>query len=99
MFSVPLGTPTAEQIKLIQKIQVYPNPVATGESLMVEFIADKQDLPLQVEIINIVGQSFEKRKLIPGGAIDLKTDAISPGLYFIRFQQENVTVVKKVIIQ
>jgi len=81
-------------------LTVFPNPFI--EQLSVELNLPESQTHASLEVINAVGQIIEKRslgKLLPGlQTLTLDTKNLSAGLYFIRYQNEEGTVlVKKVI--
>jgi PKD repeat protein len=85
------------ELKLQSNLNIYPNP--TNSLLNIE-IPDMSSGKLQLQLITITGQliwnnSFELPGTLFNTTIDMKRFA--KGIYYLRFQQEQQIIVKKVI--
>ena len=75
-------------------IKLYPNPVS--DKLIIEF--DNQNISYNLEIINTTGQVILNKK-ITNSVEQVDLSGQSAGVYFVKLQSENNTIVKKVIKQ
>jgi hypothetical protein len=100
VFNVPLGTATKEESALMRQIRIFPNPVPLDQSLIVEYMAEKQDQSVQVSLIDIFGRVvFKQTALHAGQKTSLNPNSASAGIYFVRVEKEGVMITQKVVIQ
>ncbi len=80
-------------------LKVYPNPAKT--QFTVQWI-DNESSDAQIELINYTGQSILTRTVnSKSGFIKetIKTENLSPGVYYIKASSEGFTAISKVIVQ
>ena len=81
---------------LLKNIQIYPNPM--NDKFTVELDYNYQKESYNLEVLNTIGQVVVAKKLFNRiEQIDLKGQ--SAGVYFVKIQSANSTIVKKIIKQ
>ncbi|MDR7209218.1 T9SS type A sorting domain-containing protein [Flavobacterium piscis] len=80
---------------LKNEIFLYPNP-STGGVINLTFTDNTQES--KVSIINIMGQLIYSKTVEPGQTVNLNK-SFSPGIYFVRIEQGEKSVIKKLIIK
>jgi hypothetical protein len=73
-------------------IQIYPNPARDWVS-----ISGLNNQPTNVELINLKGQVVISHKAFAGHKISLA--GMPEGVYFVRLQNQNYNVVRKLVIR
>ena len=83
-----VGSATARPVKPL--FDIYPNP-SSGELRLTSQVRPGSEM--QIQIVDIQGRQVHGEKVIfPGGAIDLQTPSLSPGMYFVRVISENTAI-------
>ncbi len=85
-----LAMPTAvENLSLANDIKVYPNPV-TDHNISID-LPKSQNISWNYELINVAGQVVATSSLQPNnGHVSIQlSSAITPGLYYLRLNNEN----------
>lgn len=77
------------------KVKLFPNPATSV--LYVEINFEKPD-SLKIELLNAIGQSFYTTHASQNSIISINTAALSPGIYFLKFEKREQVFLKKVII-
>jgi type IX secretion system substrate protein len=75
-----------------QVLEVYPNPVSTH--LQIDFPEQVSQL-FNISIEAIDGQTLKNQMIRPGQSIDVTP--LTPGIYFLRVEQEHVTYYSKFV--
>ena len=81
-------------------VQVYPNPAHESITVAISALADAT--PVQVELLNALGQAVHaQRAALPaaGGRFTLPTAALAPGVYVLRLSAGAATITKRVVVQ
>lgn len=73
---------------------VYPNPVA--EKLIIEPAIESFGQSVHLQIFNSMGQSVEEQQLQITGTVEVNTEKLAAGVYFISWQTNNGIVTKKI---
>ncbi len=83
-----------EQSKLIQSINVTPNPAIDEALIAIEL---EQSMPLNIQVFNTLGQIIHSIPTIKTNTINQRINISNwaTGLYFIQFKTENQTLVTK----
>ncbi len=102
--TVPTGgesTSTYDLINGVNSWNVFPNPLSINDQLNVQFDLD-QALNANIELLSADGKVvfFKKTSLLKGlQTINLNTERLSHGFYFVRVQSDQGTMMRKLIIQ
>ena len=97
-FSYTIGNCTSgiENHKVNEKITVYPNPASTYLTVQTQ---STKEYDRQVELLNTIGETVLLDKLSKGNTIlQLNTNEVSAGLYFVKVHDGNNYTVSKVTI-
>jgi len=80
----------------ISDIEIYPNP--TSDFL---FVKSRESLISKIEIINLQGNIVAVNESIfpENKNIEIKTDDLSSGIYFLSIKHNNTFTIKKIIVQ
>jgi rhodanese-related sulfurtransferase len=62
-------------------VKIYPNPVVDLSTLEIDGFLEGE---VKIEILNALGSLVLSQKMVPGRAITLNGNELSPGLYFYR---------------
>ncbi len=76
------------------EVSIYPNPISYGD-VTIQFVEQKN---ATITIYNLTGKVVRKTHQ-KGLQTQLSTDQMAPGVYMIRLESGNQSVVKKLIIQ
>jgi hypothetical protein len=100
------GTPTLTGVRTVQVAggsiirMLGPNPVRAGHPLRIAVHAD--DRPVDVALYNVLGQRVQtvgSGWATPAGMhATVATDALAPGLYFLRASGDGITDVKQITV-
>lgn len=83
--------------QLVKSFLVYPNPCKQMLTIQTGMFLGKN---IQIDITNLLGTFVEKRSFTNAKeTIQVDLSNLTEGIYFIRLNSENKTVVKKVIIE
>ena len=82
---------TAEQLKVL----VYPNPAKDQINIAVEGSLSS----INIELTDIAGRSISKKVYHQQATIQIDVSAVPAGLYFLRIEEGNKAISKKVVIQ
>lgn len=86
-----------ENLLFESNIKLIPNPVASGQILMIEL--EKQEIS-SVELLNILGESVIFKKCSGGSKTEIQLPDLSKGIYIVKVSTRNKqSVVKKLIIK
>jgi len=88
------NTSTEPVNNLEREIEVYPNPIQRGESLIIRF--DSQ-LVSMLSLFNSSGQLIQQEQ-ITGGTVYQKMD-FEPGIYLLQIKNNSNTLTRKIIIR
>jgi len=77
------------------QVQVSPNPVARGKTLMIECPVNAGK-PYACSIVDAAGRTVDRFRA--GGEIGYRTSRLSRGVYFVVLEQENNIVHKKIVV-
>ncbi|THH41355.1 T9SS type A sorting domain-containing protein [Neolewinella litorea] len=79
---------------------IYPNPVRSGQPLIVTVPAGWSGATVMLEMRSASGQPVVIRRLIrPGSKIEMETDGLVPGLYLVRISDRGHWVSKRVVVR
>ena len=100
---VPAGAPLASVAALTAAaVQVYPNPVRPGAGLTVLLPPLPSAQPVQVDLLNILGQVVRQLPAAAWSAtghLVLPTQGLAPGVYAVRVVAGAVSVAKRVVVE
>ena len=97
------STGTLNSIQTVESINnwsVVPNPTSAGQDLQVRLELQKAD-NLQVNLINLAGQSVYSDQWDLAAGVhqnQVATDHLEAGMYFLRIQNSNGTITKKIVV-
>ncbi len=74
--------------------QVYPNPASDGFYVS---LAGAEDCPMMMTLIDASGRVVRSQALTSGAY--LSAEDLSSGMYFVRLQADDKSVIKKIVIQ
>lgn len=74
-------------------LTLYPNPAAEAF-----YLNDSENQILEMEIFNTTGQCFRTKMKIRNELVEVESPE-SPGIYFVTIKTNEVTVVRKLIVQ
>ena len=89
------ATSVVNSYGISNSIKIYPNPVYN--QLKIELT--NNDVPADLEILDITGKKVESINNINSGNIELDVSDVTSGIYFIKVIQENIVHTQKVIIK
>ena len=95
-----IAAPEQIQSEIIS-IGWYPNPVHVGEKIKVD-VELNQSSEMKTELVDALGKKvFELKSTYPEGksTINLYTNDIAPGLYFVRISTEQGFRSEKILIE
>ena len=92
---------TSTNLIELSSVSLYPNPTKNNVSLKIN---SKQESNYTIQIFNSLGQrvskSIQKGKLFTGNqSIQINTNQLNSGIYFVKLSVNNESVVKKLIKQ
>jgi uncharacterized membrane protein len=93
----PLPVVTADvEISDSENIQVYPNPVSSGEFIN---IRNPLNQSIQVDLISVTGQIISSTRINPNDKINIETFSLNSGIYALRFASPEGIKTSRLIIQ
>lgn len=94
-FTAKIGQNLVVSEHQIQSIKIYPNPFSEYINLETEEPLDNADIIL----INSMGQTVKEIRNISGTNLKISRNNLSPGIYFLKLNQnEKLVIIKKVVI-
>lgn len=73
------------------QISIYPNPIYRGEKIQIE---DPKSMIDKVEVYDTLGKQLARYNTVK----KIQTEALLPGVYYLKFYIDNITTVCKIII-
>ncbi len=78
---------------------IYPNPV-TGDRIKVKVPHENLNSEFQVSIMDVTGRNIQKTDLVAlNNELEINTNGLKSGIYFIRFQTASFRQVEKLLIE
>ena len=88
-------------IETVKDLNIYPNPVAPGSEVLVNFHA-AEVMTLELNLLNLSGQAvYRQEKQVSAGnqTMNIPTGRLAAGLYFIQFRSENGVMSRKLVVR
>ena len=76
-------------------VNIFPNPMTKGDQLNINF---SDALTGRIELYNITGQNIYSKKLTHSNNETITVENINKGIYLIKIEAQQFTIVKKVIL-
>ena len=95
------GTVATHEISQIESISINPNPISSGQNILVS-IDLNQSIDMNLQIIDIAGKIVYNQlvKLTEGkNEINIDSQFLNGGMYFLKLSSENGVTTKKIVIQ
>ncbi|MCB2222442.1 MAG: T9SS type A sorting domain-containing protein [Bacteroidetes bacterium] len=99
ILSLPgVSTSNAQSISITDpRVNIYPNPA--DEYIMIDFTTFAEN-DIQVELYNILGELILKRHRIANDQqIKLDIEELAPGSYFVKIDNDQLSLTRKVVIR
>lgn len=98
----PMAPVSVEEIKLLNNMELYPNPAINGSTTLTLNI--EKPTKIKVEILNTLGQSVlkvaEKELVSRKNKIEINTTTLSSGIYFVAIEIDGKTKgAKKLVVE
>lgn len=77
------------------KVKLFPNPASSVLYVDINF---EKPHSIKIELLNAMGQQFHTTQASQNSIISINTAALSPGIYFLKFEKGEQVFVKKVIL-
>ena len=95
------GVNNTDEIDEVSEFQVIPNPVYAGSNINVS-VTSSTNFEATVSLVSMTGQvisTFENYEFKTGNAsLEIETNDLSAGVYFVNIQSENGVLNKKIIL-
>lgn len=88
-------TQTGTEEKMPNEVRVYPNPFS--QEFAVEFSSEIHSAVAR--LLSVTGQTISIKPLKNSSRILFEDSQLSPGIYFIQIQSDNISLTKKIIKQ
>ena len=95
-----LVTNLEDQSRNTLSLTIHPNPVKNDLTLVLEGETGGQQ-PVEISLYHTTGSLLYSNKFPPGNTwtIPLKKEGITSGIYLVKFQKQQFTTTKKILIQ
>ena len=95
-FDVTVNQSTGIETLESYGIEIYPNP---SDGIFYIDISGKENGPVQVEIVNMVGKVVYNKEFISTEKLEINASTLNIGMYLLRVSSKNHTYTKQVIIK
>jgi hypothetical protein len=77
------------------KIDLYPNPCRS--EFFVDISMDDRSKPVDYLIFDLPGREVQRGKITPGGIIKINVSGLQPGIYMVKFIDDQASITRKLI--
>ncbi|MFT4535422.1 MAG: hypothetical protein ACJA1A_000959 [Saprospiraceae bacterium] len=96
-----LSIVSTQEISQIESISINPNPVSLGENILVN-VDLNQSVDMNLQIIDITGKTVHNQSVnaaVGNNEINIDSQSLNSGMYFVKLSSENGVTTKKIAIQ
>ncbi len=95
-----------DQLTVLNKINVYPNPFGTSTNIALQLHAEDQKLPVKLGVYNIKGQLVKtivnnyivNDHILNWNGNDKSGEKVASGIYFLRLETNSTTNIEKLLL-